>query len=58
MSFFVACMMQHPNVQERAQEEIDRVVGREKLPGLEDRDALPFIGCVVQETMRYVPFAA
>ncbi|GBE89486.1 hypothetical protein SCP_1601480 [Sparassis crispa] len=46
-------MLLFPNVQRKAQEEIDRVVGSGRLPDFDDRDALPFVECVLQETIRY-----
>ncbi|KAI0092990.1 cytochrome P450 [Irpex rosettiformis] len=42
--FFIVCMMQNPDAQKQAQAEIDRVVGRDKLPEFEHRDALPYLG--------------
>ena len=47
-------MMQNPEVQRKAQEEIDRVVGRGRLPDLSDRDSLPYLQCVMYETLRWV----
>lgn len=52
---FFACMFLNPEVQARAQKEIDDVVGRERLPGLIDRGVLPYIDCIMKETMRYAP---
>ena len=49
---FIACMLLHPKAQQRAQEEIDRVVGRERLPEFTDRDSLPFVTAVVYESFR------
>lgn len=48
-------MMMNPEAQKRAQQEIDRVVGTGRLPDFGDRDSLPYVECVVQETMRYAP---
>ena len=50
---FILAMLVHPEVQRKAQEEIDRVVGYTCLPDFSDRDALPFLGCVIQECRRY-----
>ena len=47
-------MMLYPDVQKKAQEEIDRVVGPQRLPDFTDRDSLPYIDCVMMETLRYV----
>ena len=47
-------MVLHPDVLKKAQEEVDRVVGTDRLPTLEDRPNLPYIECVLKETYRYV----
>lgn len=48
-------MLLHPNVQKRAQAELDSVVGRERLPTFADRAALPYVEAVVKETLRWQP---
>ncbi|KAL2784224.1 cytochrome P450 [Aspergillus keveii] len=53
-SFFLA-MVLSPNVQKRAQDEIDRVVGRDRLPDFGDRDRLPYINAMVKESLRWHP---
>ncbi|KAL2819386.1 cytochrome P450 [Aspergillus granulosus] len=53
-SLFLA-MVLNPDVQRRAQEEIDRVVGRDRLPGFADRNKLPYINAVVKESLRWHP---
>ena len=50
-------MMNHPEVQHRAQIEIDRVVGQQRLPDFEDRPSLPYVDAVLRETMRWGPVA-
>ncbi|EKM55769.1 uncharacterized protein PHACADRAFT_195821 [Phanerochaete carnosa HHB-10118-sp] len=54
---FIACMLTNPDVQRKAQEELDRVVGDGRLPDFTDRDSLPYVECVVKETMRWHPVA-
>ena len=49
--------MVHPEVQIKAQAEIDRVVGRDRLPTLEDRKDLPYIDRIVWESLRWNPGA-
>jgi cytochrome P450 len=49
---FLAFTM-YPDVQRRAQEEVDRVIGAERLPGLADRDKLEYIDAVVKEVHRW-----
>ncbi|KAN0081290.1 Cytochrome P450 [Tylopilus felleus] len=52
---FVYLMLNHPEVQRRAQLEIDRVVGDQRLPDFEDRPSLPYVDAVLRETMRCRP---
>jgi cytochrome P450 len=49
---FVLHMIQHPEVQVKAQEELDRVIGRSRLPDFEEREGLPYLGAVYKETLR------
>lgn len=53
LSAFVLAMVMFPEVQRKAQEEIDRVVGTGRLPRFEDRDNLPYIESVVKEVYRW-----
>ena len=55
---FIAAMIMYPNVQRRAQAEIDKVVGRDRLPRISDRDNLPYLAAVQKETLRWNPVAA
>lgn len=48
-------MVLYPEVQAKAQEEIDRVVGNNRLPHFEDRANLPYIEAVFLETLRWHP---
>jgi cytochrome P450 len=43
----------YPDVQQKAQAEIDAVVGPNRLPDYNDRESLPYINAVVKETMRW-----
>ncbi|KAH7337656.1 cytochrome P450 [Rhizoctonia solani] len=58
MSNFIVAMMLHPDVARKAREEIDRVVGAERLPVMSDRADLPYLECVLSETLRWQPAAA
>ena len=51
-------MVLHPDIQKKAQAEIDAVVGHDRLPDFNDRPSLPYIDRIVQETLRYVPLLA
>ncbi|KAJ2917334.1 hypothetical protein MD484_g3040, partial [Candolleomyces efflorescens] len=52
MTFFLMLAM-HPEVQKRAQEEIDAVVGSERLPDFDDRPQLVYVDAVLREIFRY-----
>ena len=51
-SFFVA-MLLYPDIQKKAQEELDSVIGRDRLPTFEDRPRLPFVEAVCKEALRW-----
>lgn len=42
-------MVCNPDVMRKAQEEIDRVVGRKRLPTFEDRANMPYFRAVIRE---------
>lgn len=46
-------MITYPEIQTEVQNEIDRVVGREKLPCLSDRSKLPFTQACINEVLRH-----
>ncbi|KAI0712884.1 cytochrome P450 monooxygenase [Fomitopsis betulina] len=50
---FVLAMVLYPDVQRKAQAELDRVVGDSRLPDFGDRDALPYLEAVVMEVYRW-----
>jgi len=51
-TFFLA-MALHPDIQKKAQDELDRVIGPNRLPDFSDRKDLPYINALVKETMRW-----
>ncbi|KAJ7819419.1 cytochrome P450 [Mycena olivaceomarginata] len=53
-SFFLA-MAVHPDVQNKAQIEIDTIVGPHRLPEFEDRPSLPFVEALFREVFRWRP---
>jgi len=53
-TFFLA-MLHYPDVYRKAQEEIDRVIGNERLPDLTDRHSLPYLEALVMELYRWNP---
>jgi cytochrome P450 len=55
LATFVLAMLRHPEIQKKAQLEIDSVVGRDRLPSLEDKPSLPYITALVKEVLRWKP---
>lgn len=53
-SFFLAILL-FPEVQELAQQELERVVGPDRLPTFEDLAKLPYIRAMLFETLRWIP---
>jgi len=51
-------LLLHPEVQRKAQAEIDRVIGTDRLPTLSDRDDLPYVNAVCAESLRWKPLSA
>lgn len=45
-------MALYPDVQAKAQEEIDRVIGSKRMPTWSDREHLPYMRAVLEETLR------
>ncbi|KAF8653404.1 hypothetical protein AX16_003947 [Volvariella volvacea WC 439] len=50
--WFSTLIPTHPEIQARAHEELDRVVGRDRLPTLEDEKDLPYIHAIIKELER------
>ncbi|GAP89566.1 putative cytochrome P450 oxidoreductase [Rosellinia necatrix] len=55
ISSFYLAMTLFPEVQRRAREEIDRVIGTGRLPAFGDRESLPYVDAVVKEAWRWHP---
>ncbi|KAF8823216.1 hypothetical protein HHX47_DHR10000370 [Lentinula edodes] len=49
LSYFLYAMSLHPSVQERAHHELDEVVGRSRIPTVDDMMELPYIRAIVKE---------
>uniref|UniRef100_A0A0W0FRH2 Putative cytochrome P450 n=1 Tax=Moniliophthora roreri TaxID=221103 RepID=A0A0W0FRH2_MONRR len=54
---FILAMVLHPEIQARAQAEIDAVVGSTRLPDFDDREKLPYIEAILAESLRWHPVA-
>ena len=48
-------MTLYPHIQAKAQEELDNVIGSDRLPKLSDREELPYINALVKEVFRWNP---
>ena len=46
-------MALHPEVVRKAQEEIDNIVGTERLPDFSDWDKLPYVSALLRELLRW-----
>ncbi|SPJ74527.1 related to O-methylsterigmatocystin oxidoreductase [Fusarium torulosum] len=55
ISSFVLAMISFPEVQKKAQEEIDRVTGGERLPTFEDQENMPYLNALAKEALRWMP---
>lgn len=49
---FILSMARNTDVLKKAQEEIDRVVGNERLPDFNDRESLPYVNALLEEVYR------
>ncbi|KIJ66689.1 hypothetical protein HYDPIDRAFT_85510 [Hydnomerulius pinastri MD-312] len=54
---FLLAMVLYPEVQKRAQDEIQAVVGSERLPDFSDRASLPYVEAILRESQRWHPVA-
>ncbi|KAI0720390.1 cytochrome P450 [Fomitopsis betulina] len=52
---FILAMVLHPRYYAKAQAEMDRVVGLNRCPTLEDRELLPYLECILREVYRWAP---
>ncbi|XP_077774821.1 cytochrome P450 2W1-like isoform X3 [Podarcis muralis] len=53
LQWAILLMMKYPDIQRQAREEIERVIGLERLPTCEDRKQLPFNNAIVHEVQRF-----
>ncbi|KAJ4499426.1 cytochrome P450 [Lentinula lateritia] len=51
ISSFLLAMTLHPEIQRKGQEEIDVVIGKDRLPTFEDRLSLPYVEAIYREVM-------
>jgi len=53
MVWFTLAMIAYPDKQTRCQEELDSVIGRSRMPTLNDHDNLPYLRATVREVLRW-----
>ena len=46
-------MTMYPEIFKKAQSEVDAVVGNERLPTMQDREALPYVDAICKEVLRW-----
>ncbi|KAF9447962.1 cytochrome P450 [Macrolepiota fuliginosa MF-IS2] len=52
---FILAMLTHPDIQRKAQQEVDSVVGFDRLPDFSDRSHLPYLSAIIKEVLRWNP---
>ncbi|KAI0064320.1 cytochrome P450 [Artomyces pyxidatus] len=55
LEWWMLAIVTHPEVQRRAQAELDTIVGRGRVPTFADLPHLPYIGALVKEVLRWRP---
>ncbi|XP_063146020.1 cytochrome P450 1B1-like [Candoia aspera] len=56
LAWVLLLLLKHPRLREQLQADLDRVVGRERLPTTDDRASLPRLEAFLYETLRYSSF--
>ncbi|KAI9062563.1 cytochrome P450 [Trametes sanguinea] len=54
---FLLAMLHFPEIQKKAQEEVDRVVGPSRMPEYSDIESLPYVMALIKEVARWRPVA-
>ena len=54
---FLLAVLNYPDVMRKAQEELDSLVGRGRVPSFADAVNLPYIRAMVRETLRWRPIS-
>nr|XP_046257197.1 cytochrome P450 1B1 isoform X2 [Scatophagus argus] len=56
LQWIILMLVKYPEMQQRLQQEVDKVVDRSRLPSIEDQPQLPYIMAFIYEVMRYTSF--
>ncbi|XP_056282247.1 cytochrome P450 1B1-like [Pseudoliparis swirei] len=56
MQWIVLLLAKYPDMQAKLQEVMDKVVGRDRLPSIDDRNSLGHLDAFIYETMRFTSF--
>ncbi|THU86308.1 cytochrome P450 [Dendrothele bispora CBS 962.96] len=57
MRWFILAMVSFPEAQQHAQDQLDQIVGRSRLPSFSDLKHLPYVRAIVKEILRWRPSA-
>ena len=52
LNWALLILTKYPEIQEKVQDELDQVCGRERLPNLDDRSSLHYTDAVIHEILR------
>ena len=57
LTVIVVAMLHYPDVMRKAQAELDKIVGPDRLPTFEDHSSLRYVNALINETLRWRPIA-
>lgn len=57
LRYALTVLIKYPKIQEKMQQEIDTVMGKDRCPRMDDRKSLPFSDAVIHEVQRFLDIA-